>query len=91
MTSAKCVIAGKISMSSFSRPPLMDPLGPKGRAPEIEDLGGFVRVCRSGWALRLEEKSEGTCFEVFIVCGGVLSPRRCERGKRSCATRKKSV
>lgn len=53
MASAKCVIAGKISTWFSSR----DALGPKPAAAEIEDLGGLFRVCRNGWALRLEECS----------------------------------
>lgn len=54
-------------MVCSSRPPLMEPLEPKGRAPEIEDRGGLFRVWRKGWALRLDERSEGSGFDVFIV------------------------
>jgi hypothetical protein len=67
IASAKCVIAGKISIDCSSSPPLMDPRGPKGRAPEIEALGGFVRVCRTGWARRLDKRSEAGGFDVFIA------------------------
>lgn len=51
---------------------MIDALDPKGRVPEIEDLGGLVLVCRKGWALRLDDKSEETCFAVFIVGGCVV-------------------
>jgi hypothetical protein len=67
IASAKCVIAGKISIDCSSSPPLMDPRGPKGRAPEIDALGGLFRVCRKGWALRLDEGSEAGGFDVFIA------------------------
>ena len=81
-------------MSSFSRPPLMDPREPKGLAPKIEDRGGLVLVCRNGWALRLDEGSAGPGFEVFIVRGGVLGRRRGGKEEEvggSCATRAKSA
>jgi hypothetical protein len=60
--SAKKVIAGNISLLSLVES--LRPNGPPG--PDIEDRGGLFRVCRRG-CLRLEERSAGTCFEVFIL------------------------
>ena len=67
IASAKCVIAGNISIDCSSKPPLIEPLPLKGREPVIEDRGGLFRVCRKGCALRLEERSAGAGFDVFIV------------------------
>jgi len=74
MASAKCVIAGKISIacSGLGGPsrPTSDPLDPNCREPATADLGGLLRVWRKGWALRLDERSDGGCLADFIVCGG---------------------
>lgn len=73
MASAKWVIAGKISMSFSSSPPLRDPRGPKGLEFGIEDRGGLTRVWRTGCARRLDERSEGAAFAVFMVSCRVVS------------------
>lgn len=59
-------------MSFSSRPPLRDPLDGNVRTPGIAALVGFVRVWRTGCALRWEEISTGGAFEVFIVGGNVF-------------------
>jgi len=77
ITSAKCVIAGKISIGSGLGGPSSaprEPRAPKGRALPIEDLGGLLRVWRKGWALRPDVMSAGGGFAVFIVCA---KKRRC--------------
>ncbi len=58
--------------------------------PEIEDLGGLFRVCRRGWALRLDARSAGGAFEVFMVRGGGFCSTNElgmeEREERSCGS-----
>lgn len=73
IASAKCVMAGKISIGGASSGAVRaEALVPWLRDPNIENLGGLFRVNRGGCDLRPPVKgSADVNFELFIVGNGV--------------------